>query len=92
MKTVDGLRVPARIADPTVRATPAVRATRRRPAALALIALGVVYGDIGTSPLYAFKQAAQAGGALSPETILGVLSLIFWALVVIVSGAMPEFG
>ena len=85
MKTVDGLRVPARIADPTLRATPAVRAARRRPAALALIALGVVYGDIGTSPLYAFKQAAQAGGALSPETILGVLSLIFWALVVIVS-------
>ena len=51
MKTVDGLHVPERIADPTARATPAVRAARRRPVALALIALGLVYGDIGTSPL-----------------------------------------
>ena len=53
--------------------------------ALTLAALGIVYGDIGTSPLYAFKQAADAGGALSPETILGIVSLIFWALIVIVS-------
>ena len=45
----------------------------------------VVYGDIGTSPLYAFKQAAQAGGTLSPETILGVPSLILWTLILIVS-------
>jgi len=85
MKTVDGLHSPERIADPGVQATAVVQVARRKPVALALIALGVVYGDIGTSPLYAFKQAAQAGGALSPETILGVLSLIFWALIVIVS-------
>ena len=86
MKTVDGLARPrADCRSDRKRATPAVQAARRRPVALALIALGVVYGDIGTSPLYAFKQAAQAGGALSPETILGVLSLIFWALIVIVS-------
>ena len=44
----------------------------------ALTALGIIYGDIGTSPLYAFKQAAQAGGTLSPDTILGVVSLILW--------------
>ena len=43
------------------------------------------YGDIGTSPLYALKQAIQVGGAPTPESILGILSLIFWALVVIVS-------
>jgi len=35
--------------------------TKQLPAAAALVALGIVYGDIGTSPLYAFKQAAQAG-------------------------------
>src|SRR5215471_16954545 len=55
------------------------------PAAAALVALGIVYGDIGTSPLYAFKQAAQAGGTLSPETILGVASLILWTLILIIS-------
>src|SRR5215831_17568628 len=59
----------------------------RRPmhAAAALTALGIVYGDIGTSPLYAFKQAAQAGGTLSPETILGVASLILWTLILVIS-------
>ena len=85
MKAADGLHVPERIAARGAEPAPAVQASRRRPVGLALIALGVVYGDIGTSPLYAFKQAAQAGGALSPDTILGVLSLIFWALIVIVS-------
>jgi KUP system potassium uptake protein len=59
--------------------------TKQLPAAAALVALGIVYGDIGTSPLYAFKQAAQAGGTLSPDTILGVASLILWTLIVIVS-------
>jgi KUP system potassium uptake protein len=58
---------------------------RRLPAAVALVALGIVYGDIGTSPLYAFKQAAQASGTLSPNTILGVVSLILWTLIVVVS-------
>jgi KUP system potassium uptake protein len=58
---------------------------RLLPAATALAALGVVYGDIGTSPLYAFKQAADAGGRLSPETIIGIVSVILWSLIVIVS-------
>src|SRR5215472_12818379 len=53
------------------------------PAALA--ALGIVYGDIGTSPLYAFKQAADAGGTLSPEMITGIVSLILWSLIMIIS-------
>src|SRR5215813_8910788 len=58
---------------------------RLLPAGAALVALGIVYGDIGTSPLYAFKQAAQAGGTLSPDTILGIVSLILWTLIVIIS-------
>ena len=57
--------------------------TKPLAAAAALSALGIVYGDIGTSPLYAFKQAAQASGALSPATVLGVASLIFWTLILI---------
>ncbi|MGL4559049.1 MAG: potassium transporter Kup, partial [Afipia sp.] len=52
-------------------------------------ALGVVYGDIGTSPLYALKEAAKAathhGGTLTNEAILGVVSLILWALILIIS-------
>ena len=51
-------------------------------------ALGVVYGDIGTSPLYALKEAAKAaahGGALTHDAILGVASLILWALILIIS-------
>jgi KUP system potassium uptake protein len=57
----------------------------RLPAGAALAALGIVYGDIGTSPLYAFKQAAEAGGAPSLETIMGIVSVILWALILIVS-------
>ena len=55
---------------------------------LMLGALGVVYGDIGTSPIYALREAlnAAAGGApVQPEQVLGVLSLIFWALTIIVT-------
>jgi KUP system potassium uptake protein len=55
---------------------------------LMLGALGVVYGDIGTSPIYAFREALHAsagGGAASRMAVLGVLSLIFWALMVIVT-------
>jgi KUP system potassium uptake protein len=51
-------------------------------------ALGVVYGDIGTSPLYALKEAAKAathGGPLTPDAVLGVVSLILWALILIIS-------
>src|SRR5229473_356199 len=58
------------------------------PLTATLGALGVVYGDIGTSPLYALKEAAKAaahGGPLSSEAILGVVSLILWALILIIS-------
>jgi KUP system potassium uptake protein len=56
-------------------------------AALTLAALGVVYGDIGTSPLYAVKETFDPGHGipLSPETVLGGLSAIFWALMIVVS-------
>jgi KUP system potassium uptake protein len=59
--------------------------TKPLPAAAALTALGIVYGDIGTSPLYAFKQAALASGALTPQTIMGLISLILWTLILIVA-------
>jgi KUP system potassium uptake protein len=57
--------------------------------ALMLGSIGVVYGDIGTSPLYALREAvaAAAGGAdeVAPGAVLGVLSLILWALIVVVT-------
>ena len=54
---------------------------------LTLAALGIVFGDIGTSPLYAFKEAFAGAHALplSEANVLGVLSLLFWALMLIVS-------
>src|SRR5215510_10872684 len=55
-------------------------------APMALAALGVVYGDIGTSPLYTFKTAiAWAGGEATPAAALGMLSLIFWTLIITTS-------
>lgn len=51
-----------------------------------LTALGIVYGDLGTSPLYTLQTVAQAvGGGFTPESALGVLSLVFWTLVITVS-------
>jgi KUP system potassium uptake protein len=61
-------------------------APRGNLGALALGALGVVYGDIGTSPLYTFKTALDsAGGAATPEVALGMLSLIVWTLIITTS-------
>ena len=55
-------------------------------ASLTLAAIGVVYGDIGTSPLYALKEVFAHGRVpLSPDNILGILSLAFWTLTVVVS-------
>ena len=56
-------------------------------AVLALIALGIVFGDIGTSPLYAFREcfSHKYGIAVVHENILGILSLIFWSLIVVIS-------
>lgn len=59
----------------------------KQPAILSLIALGVVYGDIGTSPLYALRECFHEQHSLdvSAANILGLLSLVFWALILIIS-------
>ena len=66
---------------------PAVTNSRAVLAALALSALGVVYGDIGTSPLYALRTcfSSHVGVAPTHNNVLGLLSLIFWSLILIVS-------
>jgi KUP system potassium uptake protein len=58
---------------------------RRAKHNLVLGALGVVYGDIGTSPLYTVKQCFDAEGGITPENVLGVLSLIAWSLMMVVT-------
>src|SRR5438132_11225130 len=61
--------------------------TRQSTPALTLLALGVVYGDIGTSPLYAVKETfnPEHGIPLTAANIIGGLSTIFWILMVVVS-------
>ncbi|HZP42317.1 MAG TPA: KUP/HAK/KT family potassium transporter, partial [Candidatus Binatia bacterium] len=61
-------------------------ATPDRLLVLALGALGVVYGDIGTSPLYAIKESFGAGYGLAPTyaNVVGVLSLVFWSLSLVI--------
>jgi KUP system potassium uptake protein len=56
-------------------------------ALLSLGALGVVYGDIGTSPLYAFREAIHATGGRAADAagVLGILSMVLWALLLVVS-------
>ena len=74
------------------------KARRERPAGpreagggdvvvLAVTALGIVYGDIGTSPLYAVRAAFTGVNGIAPEpaNVLGIISLIFWALVIVIS-------
>lgn len=66
----------------------AIPATRGRLGVLSLAALGVVYGDIGTSPLYAMHAVFgndRHPVPVDPANILGVLSLVFWSLVIVVS-------
>jgi KUP system potassium uptake protein len=61
------------------------RISSGRLAPMALAALGVVFGDIGTSPLYAMSSCFTGPGiAVTPEHVLGVLSLIFWTLVLVI--------
>ncbi|ADO75903.1 potassium transporter Kup [Stigmatella aurantiaca] len=61
--------------------------TFKRTATLALGALGIVYGDIGTSPLYALRECFSGPHSIAPtpENVMGVLSLIFWSLFVLIS-------
>src|SRR3979409_1159837 len=60
---------------------------RKRTAALTLAALGVVFGDIGTSPLYTVKECFSDFTGLSPthDNVLGILSLITWVLIIVVT-------
>ena len=77
----------------TVQLSPPLEATKASHTnagfwALTLGAVGVVYGDIGTSPLYAFREAygaAVRGGMAVDAAVVGVLSLIFWALMIVVT-------
>lgn len=61
---------------------------------LTLAALGVVYGDIGTSPLYAIREVFASPHhpvSITPENVLGILSLVFWALMLVISGKYVSF-
>ncbi|MGN6112461.1 MAG: KUP/HAK/KT family potassium transporter, partial [Luteimonas sp.] len=62
-------------------------AHRSRLGALMLGAIGIVYGDIGTSPLYTIKEAfaPHYGLSVDPASVFGILSLIFWSLVVVIT-------
>jgi len=62
------------------------RRVRRRDANLALAALGVVFGDIGTSPLYALRECFAHGLAPNAANVLGVLSVVVWAIILVVAG------
>ncbi len=77
------------LAEPSHHAGPAGRERAHAPKGgvgpLALGALGVVYGDIGTSPLYAMDQIFRVGGSHAPEHVLGAASLVIWSLTLIVA-------
>ena len=62
--------------------------SQRRLAAASLAALGVVFGDLGTSPLYALHDTFVGSHpvAVTPENVLGILSLFVWSLIIVVSG------
>ena len=74
-------------------APPGAHAPDRLPLGLALGALGVVYGDLGTNPLFALGEAfgGEHGLAVRPSNVLGVLSLIFWALMLVITGKYLTF-
>ena len=54
---------------------------------ITLAALGVVFGDIGTSPLYALKEcfSPEHGIAFSPDAVLGIIPMLFWSITIVVS-------
>ncbi len=67
--------------------TPPAAPHGKSSAVLAIAVLGVVYGDIGTSPIYALREcfAGKNPLAITPENVLGILSLIFWTLILVIS-------
>ena len=54
---------------------------------LSLLAIGIVYGDIGTSPLYAIRECFHGPHSIAttPDNIFGILSLVFWSLIFVIS-------
>lgn len=72
---------------PAAHSTDAATMPKRRLALLCLASLGIVYGDIGTSPLYALRECFYGENAVRPlpANVLGVLSLIVWSLLIIIS-------
>jgi KUP system potassium uptake protein len=81
--------MPTTLAAPHPGGIATKRQSRNRFWALTLGSIGVVYGDIGTSPLYALREAVSAAtgtdGSMTREAVLGVLSLILWALIIVVT-------
>jgi KUP system potassium uptake protein len=78
--------------DAGAAATEPASPTKNKLPILLLGALGVVYGDIGTSPLYAFREALHASGSVPlPREVLGLLSLIVWALTLVVTVKYVSF-
>ena len=84
---IPGLIAPEPTAAPHSPAPPAAKDQRSRFLLLCLASLGIVYGDIGTSPLYALRECfyGEHGLPPSPANVLGVLSLILWSLILIIS-------
>ena len=71
-----------------LHARPEDEGRSRLLASAALACMGVVFGDIGTSPLYTFSVAvksASPSGQVAPEAVLGIVSLIFWSLIIVIS-------
>ena len=72
---------------PRPTSQPSARIAARSPPA-AIACMGVVFGDIGTSPLYTLNvavKAASPAGTVAPAAVLGVVSLIFWSLIIVIS-------
>ncbi|CAB3755471.1 potassium transporter Kup [Paraburkholderia solisilvae] len=65
---------------------PHAEAQRNALPGLMLGALGVVFGDIGTSPIYALRQGVSEAGVVNVQTVMGILSMIVWAVVIVVMG------
>lgn len=72
------------MAESVALAVPRTETSEKKLAPLALAALGVVFGDIGTSPLYAFSQCFSPRNPATQLNVLGILSLVIWALIVVV--------
>jgi KUP system potassium uptake protein len=72
---------------PSIAATDRQRSSRTGFGAMMLAAIGVVYGDIGTSPLYTIKEAFSPHYGLTPDhaTVLGILSMVFWSLILVIT-------